>query len=383
MSFDRYTQEGYRMKYVFILGVAVIGLLLVLFIAPAIFGYWFHGVDDDQIAITFYKNQITDVVGPGVWSDWRPWADIKDVSVEGLDFCVNDPEVLIEGAEQRIGVTVCGRVRRPGIGWDYQETWAQFRQLYLRDEAVVGERDSTSFVTNGGVVFAIASQSLKVCVGDRSFEQSVVGTGRDDLRVCVDEEMSALAETYGGLSIDNVTVPNVTISPEAQKRMDEITQARQLAELARKQTDQARADAEKRLAEQEGEIKVEQGRLQEEERQKAITADLRRQAIEAEKSVITAEKANLLAAAEADLDIANAQRLAAEQQALAQLALRKAEAEMYEANPSLVDYLINKAFADAYGEVDKLVVPAGTDVRLLMGGQAVPYLNLDNQGMEP
>ena len=131
------------------------------------------------------------------------------------------------------------------------------------------------------------------------------------------------------------------------------------------------------MAEQQADIKVEQGKMQEEERQKAITADLRRQAIEAEKAVIEAEKANELTSAQADLAISEARRLASEQEALADLAPRLAEAKMYGENPALVALLVNQAYAEAYSEADELVVPEGTDIRLLMGGQAVPYLNLD------
>lgn len=367
-----------RLRLFGLITVAIFVVLVIL--VPSIFGYWWHGVGSNEIGVTTYKNQVTGVLGPGVWSDWRYFADIEDVSTEGLDFCVEDPEVLIKKAEQRIGVRVCGRIRRPGVEHNYAVDWAQYRSLYLNDSNVVGERDAASNLTNGGVVFAIGSQAMKVCVGDRNFEESVVGSARDDLRECIDKEMSSLAESYGGLIVDNVTVPNVALSPAAQGKMDEITQSRLEAELARKNADKAAAEGERQLAVEQAAIKVAQGKLQEEQRQKAVTADLERQALEAQKAVIEAEKTNQLAGAQRDLDIQIARKLAAEQQALAQMAKLEAEASIYTRHPRFAAMRVATDYAKAYTGGEKMIVPGNTDIRVLLGGSAVtPFISLNGE----
>ena len=56
---------------------------------------------------------------------------------------------------------------------------------------------------------------MKVCVGDRNFDDAVTGTGRDVLRDCIDTELSNLSSDFG-LTIDNVARPEVMLSPEVQ-----------------------------------------------------------------------------------------------------------------------------------------------------------------------
>ena len=47
---------------------------------------------------------------------------------------------------------------------------------------------------------------MKVCIGERTFNDNVIGTARDVLRECIDKELSRLADSYG-LQIANVVVP--------------------------------------------------------------------------------------------------------------------------------------------------------------------------------
>lgn len=36
----------------------------------------------------------------------------------------------------------------------------------------------------------LARQAMKVCVGDRTFDDNIIGTARDALRACIDDELS-------------------------------------------------------------------------------------------------------------------------------------------------------------------------------------------------
>ena len=58
---------------------------------------------------------------------------------------------------------------------------------------------------------------MKVCVGDRIFDEAVIGTARDELRACIDDEVNKLAANFG-LRVENVAVPDVLLSPDVQAR---------------------------------------------------------------------------------------------------------------------------------------------------------------------
>ena len=66
-----------------------------------------------------------------------------------------------------------------------------------------------------------STRCASFCVGDKKFDEAVIGSGRDDLRACIDDELSGLAEPLG-LEVRNVAVPQITISPEVQAGLDAI-----------------------------------------------------------------------------------------------------------------------------------------------------------------
>src|SRR6266545_3164432 len=76
---------------------------------------------------------------------------------------------------------------------------------------------------------AFTLQAMKVCVGDKKFDEAVIGSGRDALRSCIDDELSGLAQPLG-LEVRNVAVPQVTISLAVQTALDAIVQSRLLTE---------------------------------------------------------------------------------------------------------------------------------------------------------
>lgn len=350
---------------------------LLLYSFSSQFFYFLERINEGEVGVQFKSGRITDVVGPGVYSDLGLFVEMKRVSSTAVDFSVQDPE-LITKDKQRIGLVVTGDIFRPGIAAEQmlQEHWAQYNNLYLNDEAVrtrVSDR---------------ARQAMKVCVGDRTFDASVIGSARDDLRACIDTELSKLAENFG-LEVENVAVPEVLITPEVQAGLDQIVQRRLATEQAAQQELQAKAEALAEQARQEGEVRVAQSRTQEEARQQATLAQLEEAKIlaqkavieaeranelarvEAQNAIIVAEKANELLAAQQDLEIQTAAALAAEQQALANTAEFRAMAAIYGAE-GYVSLLIAQANASALSKSDKLVfTPAGMTPTLVMPGAGI------------
>ncbi|MFZ4660201.1 MAG: SPFH domain-containing protein [Caldilineaceae bacterium] len=360
--------------------VLVIGLVLLFFLYSfsSQFFYFFEQVQEQEVGVKFRSGRITDIVGPGVYSDVGLFVEIRRVSSEAIPFTVTDEE-LITKDKQRIGLVVTGDVFRPGvIDREMLRTlWAQYNQHYTNDEVAKQAIEGR------------ARQAMKVCVGDRNFDDAVIGAARDQLRDCIDTELDELAKNYG-LNVQNVAVPDVILLPEAQDRLDEIVQSRLQTEKAKQDELRAKAEAAAEQARQEGQIRVEQSRMQEESRQQKILAEFEREKIESQKAVIEAERANELArveaqlaiiqaeknndlvAAQLELEIQTARAKAAAEQAKADLAPEIAKAELIAGNPGYLQQLIAQANAAALNANDKIIfTPEGATPTIVIPGPGI------------
>jgi hypothetical protein len=365
------------MSTILIAAAVFIGILLIYSFSSQFF-YFFERVDEGEVGIKFRSGRITDVVGPGVYSDLGLFVEMKRVSSLAVPFSVSDEE-LITRDKQRIGLVVTGDIFRPNAAQKarLQEHWAQYSQLYL-DDIAVQQRISDR-----------ARQAMKVCVGDRTFDAAVIGSARDDLRACIDTGLSELAANFG-LEVENVAVPEVLISPEVQAGLDAIVQRRLQTEQAAQEELKAKAEAAAEQARQEGEIRVAQSRIQEESRQQTTLAELEQAKIvaqravieaeranelarvEAEQAIIEAEKINELLAAQKDLEIQTALAAAAVEKAKVEVAAQLALAQIYSANPEYVQLLIAQANAGALKATDKIIfTPEGTVPTLVMTGPGI------------
>ena len=357
--------------------VLFIGLPLLL-VFTSQFAYFLVRVEPQEVGVQFQGGQIKDIVGPGVYSDFGLYVELRKVSSQAIPFNVRDEEIITKD-KQRIGLVVTGDALRPGIARKdvLQANWAQYSQLYL-DDVVAQER-----------VKSLAQQAMKVCVGERPFDDAIIGTARDELRNCIDDELSKLAEIYG-LVIQNVVVPEVVLSPEVQAALDAIVQSRLETEKAAQDKLRAEAQAQAEQARQEGEIRVEQSRIQEETKQQTILAQLEQEKIRAQQAVIQAEKANELAkveaersiieaqksndlfAAQQDLEINRALALAAAEKAKADLAAQLALAQLYADSPAYLQLQIAQANANALNATDKVIfTPEGATPTIVLPGPGI------------
>lgn len=352
-----------------VVAVIVVAVAFFLLVFAGQFYYAFERVNEQEVGVKFQGGKIQDVVGPGVYSDVGLYVDLVRVSSQGVAFSIQDEEIITKD-KQRIGLVVSGDIFRPGV--NEKETlrnlWAQYRGYYLSDELVRSR------------VQDLARQAMKVCVGDRTFDDNVVGTARDVLRTCIDEEVSELATNFG-LRIENVVVPDVILSPEVQVALDAIVQSRLETEKAAQDTLRARAQADAEQARQEGEIRVAQSRIQEQARQETTLAKLQQERVQAQRAVIEAEKANDLFAAQQDLEINRAKAEAAAQLARAEIATEAAIAELYNSMPSYVTLLLARANAAALNETDKVIfTPEGTTPTIVLPGPGiVPTVDTSGQ----
>ncbi len=357
-----------------VVAVIIIGLLLSF---SSQFFYFFEKVDAQEVGVQLESGEIKDVVGPGVYSDAGLFVEIQRISTHAIPFSVTDPEIITKD-KQRIGLTVSGDIFRPNATEKdkIQNLWAQYKEVFLNDDLAKMRVDD------------LAQQAMKVCVGDRNFDDNIIGTARDELRNCIDDELNGMAENLG-LNVQNLVVPEVILSPEVQSALDAIVQSRLQTEKAAQ--DKLRADAEAlaEQARQEGEIRVEQSRIQEQTRQQITLAELEKERtlaqkavieanlandlakVEAERAVIEAQKSNDLFAAQKDVEINQVAAQAALEKARAELAPQLTLAELYGTDGYLLLQQI-QANADALNSTDKLIfTPEGTVPTLVIPGPGI------------
>ncbi|MCP4539082.1 MAG: hypothetical protein GY832_18255 [Chloroflexi bacterium] len=344
-----------------------VGLLIVVFVILGVLllvlgqhFYFLSRVNQQEVGVQFRGGKIHAVVGPGVYSDVALYAELKRVSSEAVSFSVEDPEVITSD-RQRVGLRVSGDVFRPDFSQSglLRELWPKYQGLYLSDDALRNR------------VSDLALQAMKACVGDRTFNDNVIGASRDELGTCIDENINILAQNLG-LIVRNVTVPNVILSAEVQASLDAITKSLMDTQLALQDAVKAKEQSAADQAREEGAIRVELARQQEEMRQKTILAELERQRLEAQRSVIEAEKANSLLAAQKDLEINQALADAAIESARAQLASELLLANLYAENPDYVYLQALLANASALTAADKIIfTQEGTAPTIVVPGPGI------------
>lgn len=361
-----------------IVGVVVVVLLFILLRFAGQFFYFFEEVSPEEVGVRMKGGQIEDVVGPGLYSDFGLLVDLVRVSSRAVPFNVSDAELITQD-KQRIGLVVTGDAFRPGVeNKDRLLTlWAQYAMMYREDDLLRSRMEDR------------AKQAMKVCVGDRTFDESVIGTARDELRQCITTELDEMADSYG-VNIANVAVPEVILLPEAQARLDEIVQSRLQTEKAVQDRLRAQAEAAAEQARQEGEVRVAQSRIQEEARQQAALAELEQARIQAQQAVIQAERANELARVEAeraiieaeknnelieaelDLQVQTARAVAAAEQAKAELARQVELAALYADSPEYLSLLVAQANASALKATDKVIfTQEGTTPTIVVPGPGI------------
>ncbi len=359
-----------------VVAVIIIGILLSF---SSQFFYFFEKVDAQEIGVQLQSGEIKGVVGPGVYSDSGLFVELQRISTHAIPFSVTDPEIITKD-KQRIGLTVSGDIFRPNASQTdiIQNLWAQYKEVFLNDSLAISRVDD------------LAQQAMKVCVGDRNFDDNIIGTARDELRNCIDDELNGMANNLG-LNVQNLVVPEVILSPEVQSALDSIVQSRLATEKAAQDKLKADAEALSEQARQEGEIRVEQSRIQEQTRQQITLAELEKERTLAQKAVIEANLANDLAKVEAERAVIEAQKsndLFAAQKDL-EINQVVAEAELAKARANLASQLILAELYGTNGYLQLLQIQANasalstTDKIIFTQEGMVPTLVMPGPGIVP
>jgi len=360
------------MRKIIVIAVVTLVALVAVFALASPHVYLLQRVNSDEVGVRMRGGRIVDVVPPGIYSDIGLYASMQRYSTQAYQMSVTDPEVITLD-NQRLGVTVSASVFRPDIANAelIKTLWTKYRTVYINNDALQG------------AISDLSTQAMKVCIGNRPFRDSVIGSDRDSLRNCIDDELNKLAENFG-LSVANVTVPNVSLSPEVQALLDAITKSRLETEKAEQDRLKAIAEGTARQAEQEAIIRVEQARMQEETKQQTILAKLNQEKLVAQRAVIEAQKANDLLSAQRDLEINRAMALAAKEKSLAELAREITLAELYSEHPSYVAIQMAHTNASAIQATDKLIfVQEGSFPQLVFGQGLDPVVPIQSGDQVP
>ena len=356
------------------------GLIIVVIIFNMMgnFFYFLSPVEEQEVGVQFENRRITNIVGPGVYSDVGIFVDLQTISTQAIPFAVEDQEIITSD-KQRIGLKVTGDIFRPGLEDQdlILDQWSRYRGIYL-DDGLARAR-----------VEDLARQSMKVCVGDRTFDNNIIGTSRDALRACIDAEVNGLVAELG-LRVENLVIPDVILSEAVQVALDAIVQSRLETEKAAQDQLRAKAEAGAEQAKQEGQIRVEQSRIQEQARQGILLAQLEQEQLAAQLAVIEQQKQNDLATVDKQQAVTLAERerdllVAQEDLAIARITTERAivDAEartaveqvlaiLYEANPEYLTLLLAQANASALNETDKVIfTPEGTVPNLVLSGPGI------------
>ena len=359
----------------------VIGGVIIVFIIFNMLGnffYFFNPVEQQEVGVQFQNRRISNIVGPGVYSDMGVFVGLETISTQAIPFNVVDEE-MITSDKQRIGLKVTGDIFRPGLEDQdlIRAQWSRYRGIYL-DDALARAR-----------VEDLVRQSMKVCVGDRTFDNNIIGTSRDALRACIDTEVNELVSELG-LRVENLVIPDVILSEAVQVALDAIVQSRLETEKAAQDQLRAKAEAGAEQAKQEGQIRVEQSRIQEQARQGILLAQLEQEQLAAQLAVIEQQKQNDLATvgkqqavtlaerqrdllvAQEDLEIARITTERAIVDAEARTAVEQVLAILYETNPEYLTLLLAQANASALNGTDKVIfTPEGTVPNLVLAGPGI------------
>lgn len=221
----------------------VLVAVVVIFALSTTGCYMFNDVATHEVGAQLYKNQVMNCVEPGVFTDLRWFADLREISVATMTFEVEDPEVATAD-NQLVGVKITIQARRKADCESIKAFLSNWARL-LDDDVLVATIDAT------------AREGIKN--GTRSFDLMQLLDDRNSLAQKITAHLEEDAGKYS-VEIVNVTIENVSIAAEYAKVLQDTAQlkAQEDFELRRKNLVQQKAETDKFEREQQQLVLAEQ-----------------------------------------------------------------------------------------------------------------------------
>ena len=154
-------------------------------------------VATDQTGVVVDGGEIKSCEGPGVYTNWNYFADLREVSNATLTFEVADPEVATQDS-QLVGISVTIQARRNNDCESLTNLLTNWPALTADDQLIA-------------VISATANEAMKV--GTRQFTLTELLDDRNGLSTAIKEALEADAGKYS-TTIVNVSIKNVALDPK-------------------------------------------------------------------------------------------------------------------------------------------------------------------------
>jgi len=186
-------------------------LIILMLVLISVFttgcGYLWNDVETHEVGAKLNRNQIQMCVGPGNYTGWGWFDELKSYSIATLTFEVEDPEVATAD-NQLVGVRITIQARRKGdceATRAFFSTWAHL----LNDDKLKETIDAT------------AREGIKN--GVRGFTLTELLNDRNGLAIAISDQLKEDAGKYS-TDIVNVTIENVAISTKYAAQLQKTAQ---------------------------------------------------------------------------------------------------------------------------------------------------------------
>ena len=89
--------------------IAVLVLIAVVVLTSSDLFYIMQRVEQQEVGVRFQGGRIVDVVGPGLYTDFGLYVELKKVPSSAVSFTVEDDEIITKD-KQRLGLLVGGDI---------------------------------------------------------------------------------------------------------------------------------------------------------------------------------------------------------------------------------------------------------------------------------
>jgi regulator of protease activity HflC (stomatin/prohibitin superfamily) len=235
----------------------VIPLLLVcsMFLTGC---YFNEEVETNQVGAKLNSNNITMVVGPGVYTEATDfYADFVKLDVDTQTFSVEDPEVLASD-NQAVSVKITIQARRQRDDASVRNILTNWNSL--KDNTVL--RDTIS---------STAREGMKN--GVRGFTLSQLLDDRNGLADAIRQQLEADTEKYS-VEIVNVTVENIGVDPKYMEMLNQKALLRAETEKEKQRQELIRQQAANEILQAEQQTTVQLAQLEAEQAKTAVEVEI-------------------------------------------------------------------------------------------------------------
>lgn len=214
-------------------------------------------VNADQVGVILERNEIVQIKGPGVYTNWGLFADLKTISVSTLTFSVEDPEVATAD-NQLVGIKITIQARRKNDDESVKNMFTNWSALV--DNDVLKQ-----------TISATAAEGIKN--GVRGFDLAGLLDDRNGLAQAIARELEADAGEYSVVII-NVTIENISLSPEYTALMQDRANLTAQRDLEQKRQEIIKQQASNDQLEQEQRLAVLRAQLDAEKAKTAVELEI-------------------------------------------------------------------------------------------------------------